>query len=142
MGKLIIFVFFALTMAGCAGTRHLTQTVERTVHDTLVQNTLQYDSVYVDNRLYTYREADTVYRERTCYEYKYKLLRDTVRIHKVDSIPVLRDVETVRQVAYTPWHYKLLAAVAFLLLAIELYRLLKKWNALKQILHYIKNPTQ
>lgn len=103
-------------MVGCASTRHLPQIVERTVHDTLYQNTLQYDSVYIDNSSYTYMEADTVYKEKVRFEYKYKLLRDTVRIHKVDSIPVIREVETVKEVKTTPSYCKLLALMAILLL--------------------------
>lgn len=116
MGKKIIIILGSLLMVGCASTRHLPQIVERTVHDTLYQNTLQYDSVYIDNSSYTYMEADTVYKEKVRFEYKYKLLRDTVRIHKVDSIPVIREVETVKEVQTTPSYCKLLALMAILLL--------------------------
>lgn len=116
MGKKIIIILGSLLMVGCASTRHLPQIVERTVHDTLYQNTLQYDSVYIDNSSYTYMEADTVYKEKVRFEYKYKLLRDTVRIHKVDSIPVIREVETVKEVKTTPSYCKLLALMAILLL--------------------------
>lgn len=116
MGKKIIIILGSLLMVGCASTRHLPQIVERTVHDTLYQNTLQYDSVYIDNSSYTYMEADTVYKEKVRFEYKYKLLRDTVRIHKVDSIPVIREVETVKEVKTTPSYCKLLAIMAILLL--------------------------
>ena len=116
MGKKIIIILGSLLMVGCASTRHLPQVVEGTVHDTLYQNTLQYDSVYIDNSSYTYMEADTVYKEKVRFEYKYKLLRDTVRIHKVDSIPVIREVETVKEVKTTPSYCKLLALMAILLL--------------------------
>ena len=112
-------------MAGCASTRHLPQVVERIVHDTLYQNTLQYDSVYIDNTSYTYKDADTVYKEKVRYEYKYKLLRDTVRIHKVDSIPVVREVENVRAVRTTPSYCKLLVLIAILLLTGIIIKTLK-----------------
>lgn len=122
MGKKIIIILGSLLMVGCASTRHLPQIVERTVHDTLYQNTLQYDSVYIDNSSYTYMEADTVYKEKVRFEYKYKLLRDTVRIHKVDSIPVIREVETVKEVKTTPSYCKLLALMAILLLIGIIFR--------------------
>lgn len=122
MGKKIIIILGSLLMVGCASTRHLPQIVERTVHDTLYQNTLQYDSVYIDNSSYTYMEADTVYKEKVRFEYKYKLLRDTVRIHKVDSIPVIREVETVKEVKTTPSYCKLLAIMAILLLIGIIFR--------------------
>lgn len=115
-----IIILMSLVMAGCASTRHHTDTVERTVHDTLYRNKLQYDSVFIDNSLYTYREADTVYREKTRYEYKYKLLRDTLRIHKVDSIPVIREVEVVKEVPTMPWPCKLIVCMAILLLLVIL----------------------
>ena len=117
MEKLIIIIV-SFVMAGCASTRHLPQTVERTTHDTLYQNSLQYDSIYIDNRTYTYREADTVYREKIRYEYKYKYLRDTVRIHKVDSIPEIMKVETVKEVQTTPWYSKFLACLGIILLLV------------------------
>lgn len=126
MAKHIIIILMTVVMAGCASTRHHTVTVERTAHDTLYRNTLQYDSVFIDNSLYTYREADTVYREKTRYEYRYKLLRDTLRIHKVDSIPVLKEVEVVKQVPTMPWTCKFIVCIAILLLVIELFRLFKK----------------
>lgn len=115
-----IIILMSLVMAGCAITRHHTATVVRTVHDTLYRNKLQYDSVFIDNSLYTYREADTVYREKTRYEYKYKLLRDTLRIHKVDSIPVIREVEVVKEVPTMPWPCKLIVCMAILLLLVIL----------------------
>ncbi len=125
MGKKIIIILGSLLMVGCASTRHLPQIVERTVHDTLYQNTLQYDSVYIDNSSYTYMEADTVYKEKVRFEYKYKLLRDTVRIHKVDSIPVIREVENVREVRTTPSYCKLLVLIAILLLTGIIIKTLK-----------------
>ena len=117
MEKLIIIIV-SFVMAGCASTRHLPQTVERTTHDTLYQNSLQYDSIYIDNRIYTYREADTVYREKIRYEYKYKYLRDTVRIHEVDSIPEIMKVETVKEVQTIPWYSKILACLGIILLLV------------------------
>lgn len=120
MAKHIIIILMTVVMAGCASTRHHTVTVERTAHDTLYRNTLQYDSVFIDNSLYTYREADTVYREKTRYEYRYKLLRDTLRIHKVDSIPVLKEVEVVKEVPTMPWPCKLIVCMAILLLLVIL----------------------
>ena len=125
MVKITFFILGCLLLAGCASTRHLPQVVERIVHDTLYQNTLQYDSVYIDNTSYTYKDADTVYKEKVRYEYKYKLLRDTVRIHKVDSIPVVREVENVREVRTTPSYCKLLVLIAILLLTGIIIKTLK-----------------
>jgi len=46
--------------------------------------------------------------------YKYHLLRDTLRIHQTDSIPVIRTVQVTRQVRYIPRPVLLLALLGLL----------------------------
>ena len=55
-------------------------------------------------------------------EHRYRRLTDTLRIHQVDSVPVIREVEVVREVARTPWYAKLLAAVGLVALLLFLLR--------------------
>ncbi len=54
--------------------------------------------------------------------YRYRLQRDTLRIHRVDSIPVIREVEVVREVRCTPWYVKGLAAIGLVALLLFLLR--------------------
>lgn len=64
---------------------------------------------------------DTLFIHDRTVEYRYRLLRDTVRISRVDSIPVIKEVEVVREVRHLPPWAKILswmgaAAFAFLLI--------------------------
>ena len=88
--RTIVSVFvLVFVLSGC-GTMKQVQVVERVQKDTLYLNHIQYDSIYVDNWQLTDRSKDTIYLEKSHIEYRYKLLRDTVRIVQVDSIPVIR----------------------------------------------------
>jgi len=96
-------VLIAILLTGCSTSRNI-KVVEHSVHDTLYLNHIQYDSIYVDNWHSTDRSKDTVYIHDILRENHYKLLRDTVRIAKVDTIPVIHKVEV--PVKYVPAVYK------------------------------------
>ena len=83
---------------------------------------VQYDSVFVSQERYVDRSRDTLYVQERSVEYRYRRLTDTLRIHQVDSVPVIREVEVVREVARTPWYAKLLAAVGLVALLLFLLR--------------------
>ena len=124
---ILIALLSALVLTGCASQRPA-QVVERISTDTLYVNKIAYDSIYIDNRQKVYQQADTVYLERTQYVYKYKLLRDTLYRVQIDSIPVVREVEVVREVRHIPLWAKLLSAAgaaALLLLLLRVIRLQK-----------------
>lgn len=60
----------------------------RSVHtDTLQLHTLHYDSVFIRQERYQDRSHDTVYLHDRSVEYRYRLLRDTIREIRHDSIP-------------------------------------------------------
>lgn len=101
----LIVIVIVIVLTGCATTRQV-QIVERVSRDTLYLNHIQYDSIYVDNWQLTDRSKDTIYVEKVRLEYKYKLLRDTVRVVQIDSIPVIRTVEVVKTERYVPKIYK------------------------------------
>ena len=91
----IVIVLSVLTVYSCSTPRMATTVVRETTRDTLYLNHIQYDSIYVDNRQVTDRSKDTIYVEKVRLKYKYKLLRDTVRVVQIDSIPVIREVDIV-----------------------------------------------
>ena len=95
---LILALLSALVLTGCASHRPLSQPVEHLTRDTVYINKLQYDSIYIDNRQKVYQQSDTIYLDRTKYEYRYRLLRDTVYKTHIDSIPIIREVEVVREI--------------------------------------------
>ena len=55
--------------------------------DTLQLHTLHYDSVFIRQERYQDRSRDTVYLHDRFVEYRYQLLRDTIREIRHDSIP-------------------------------------------------------
>ena len=117
----LLCLLFCTLLAGC-GTPRKTPVVERVIRDTLYLHQVQYDSVFVSQERYVDRSRDTLYVQERNVEYRYRLLRDTLRIHQVDSIPVIREVEVVREVARTPWYAKLLATVGLVALLLFLLR--------------------
>ena len=120
---LFCFLFVvACTLFGCATSRPTSQVVEASLRDTVYVNKVLFDSVYIDNWYYTYEKADTVVVEKTKLEYRYKVMRDTVFRARTDSVPVIREVEVVREVRYVPWYAKVLSVLGFLLLVLILFK--------------------
>ena len=121
---LFCFLFVvACTLIGCATSRPTSQVVEASLRDTVYVNKVLYDSVYIDNWYYTYEKADTVVVEKTKLEYRYKVMRDTVFRARTDSVPVIREVEVVREVRYVPWYAKVLSVVGGLFLIIIVFKI-------------------
>ena len=128
MKKIVILLFILLvacTLIGCATSKQATQVVESSLRDTIYLNKVLYDSIYIDNWHHTYLKADTVVVEKTKYEYRYKVLRDTVFRARIDSVPVIREVEVVREVRHVPWYAKVLSVRGILLLIILLFKIFR-----------------
>ena len=120
----LLCLLFCTLLAGC-GTPRKTPVVERIQKDTLYLHQVQYDSVYVYRDRYVDRSRDTLYVQERNVEYRYRRLTDTLRIHQVDSVPVIREVEVVREVARTPWYAKLLAAVGLVVVFLFIFKIRK-----------------
>ena len=117
----LLCLLFCTLLAGCGTPRRL-PVVERVTRDTLYLHQVQYDSVFVSQERYVDRSRDTLYVQEHSVEHRYRRLTDTLRIHQVDSVPVIREVEVVREVARTPWYMKLLATVGLVALLLFLLR--------------------
>ena len=75
----------------------------------------QYDSIFIWKDRWTDRTHDTVYLKELSTEYRYKLLRDTVRMVERDSVPyeVVR-TETREVERPLSWFDKIARAVFFI----------------------------
>ena len=123
---LFCFLFVvACTLFGCATSRPMSQVVEASLRDTVYVNKVLYDSVYIDNWYYTYHKADTVVVEKSKLEYRYKVLRDTVFRARTDSVPVIREMEVVREVKHVPWYAKVLSMLGVMLLVLFLFKVFR-----------------
>ena len=120
----LLCLLFCTLLAGC-GTQRRLPVVERIQRDTVYLHQVQYDSVFVSQERDVDRSRDTRYVQERSVEYRYRLLRDTLRIHQVDSVPVIQEVEVVREVARTPWYAKLLAAVGLVVVFLFIFKIRK-----------------
>lgn len=86
----IVSVTVTLVCCSCGSTRVANRTVRESSADTVCLTNIKYDSIYVyqsHDRDYRPGVPDTVFIKDVSVEYRYKLLRDTVRIVRRDSIP-------------------------------------------------------
>ena len=120
----LLYLLFCTLLAGCGTPRKL-PVVEQIQRDTLYLHQVQYDSVFVSQERYVDRSRDTLYVQERSVEHRYRRLTDTLRIHQVDSVPVIREVEVVREVARTPWYAKLLAVVGLVVVFLFIFKIRK-----------------
>ena len=120
----LLCLLFCTLLAGC-GTQRELPLVERIQRDTVYLHQVQYDSVFVFQERYVDRSRDTLYVQERSVEHRYRRLTDTLRIHQVDSVPVIREVEVVREVARTPWYAKLLATVGLVVVFLFIFKIRK-----------------
>lgn len=83
-----LILFFLVLLPSCGSHRYVsTVPVETIVRDTVRMLSMRYDSVFMSKDTYTDRSRDTILvRERTM-EHRYRVLRDTLRIVRRDSVP-------------------------------------------------------
>ena len=123
----LLCLLFCTLLAGC-GTQRKLPVMERIQRDTVYLHQVQYDSILVSQERYVDRSRDTLYVQERNVEYRYRLLRDTLRIHQVDSVPVIREVEVVREVVRIPWYYQCLAAIGLLGILLFILKIRKSCN--------------
>ena len=85
-----------MSISSCQTTK--TVPIESLRHDTLYINKEHYDSIYIDNSHLVDRGGDTIVIKDTKTEYRFRLLRDTIRITKRDSIPYEVKITEVKEV--------------------------------------------
>ena len=106
-------------LAGCGSLRPVTQLVLDTQRDTVYLSNIQYDSIYIYQDRLLDRSKDTVYLKDVSVEYRYKLLRDTVRVIQRDSIPYeVTIVETKEITRPLTWFDHLTRACFWLLIGV------------------------
>lgn len=94
----VLLTLTILTFYGCATPKQTSQLVKDVRVDTVYLNSKQYDSIYIykdrvsEHHLGTLEPSgtlkpDTIYIKDVSVEYKYRLLRDTIKVTQRDSIP-------------------------------------------------------
>lgn len=88
---IIILAVLAVLMTGCRTIKEVP--VEKVVERTEYIDRLQTDSVFCHDSVYVRDAGDTIYLYKDKYIYKYKFVRDTAYICRVDSVPYVIEVE-------------------------------------------------
>lgn len=104
-------------IVGCAVPRHATQLVEHVSKDTVYLSNTQYDSIYIYQDKLVDRSRDTLYIKDKSIEYRYKLLRDTVRIVQRDSIPYEVTVTEIKEITRPLTPFDKLCRICFFFLS-------------------------
>ena len=98
----IILLIIITALFGCSTVKYVP--VETVKRDSIYQNKIQVDSLYIRDSIYVDRSGDTVYLYKYKYVYKYRNLRDTAYISRIDSIQVPYPVVTEKITnRLTPW---------------------------------------
>ena len=122
----LLALLSALVLTGCAISKSAPQVVREVHTDTLRLSNVHYDSIYISQDKYIDRTRDTLLIKEKTIEYRYRFLRDTLYRTRIDTIPVVREVEVIREVKYVPFWNKLLAGLGgVVLLILLLFRVLR-----------------
>ncbi len=89
-------LYILLLASVCMSCRTQYVPIETVKHDSVYINRIKYDSIYHKDSIYILIKGDTVYKYQYKYQYRDKLIRDTVNVTKRDSIPY--PVEVVKTV--------------------------------------------
>lgn len=144
--RFLVLIFGCLTLlmcCSCSSTKVATQLVKDVRLDTVYMSNLQYDSIYIDtshsleyrlnplNRL-SPLNPDTVVITNVSTEYRYKLLRDTIKVIQRDSIPYeVTVIETKEIKRPLTWYDHFSRAILWLNIGFAIYwliRLIRKFH--------------
>ena len=119
---LLIILMIALMGLMSCSTHRVVEQVKEMHKDTVYVTSLQYDSIYIYNDKTLDRIKDTVYLRELSTEYRYKLLRDTLRIIESDTIYIPYGVKVAdngKDKSFLP-RFSELAKAAFLVVTAAL----------------------
>ena len=94
---LILGLLLCALLQGCKSVEYVPVIEHRT--DTVYQNTVQKDSVFVHDSTYVYEKGDTFLMEKWHTKCVLKEVHDTTYISKTDSVPTPYPVEIIKEVS-------------------------------------------
>lgn len=101
LSELVAFVLLAVLVTSCGAARKQVETIY--LRDTTYISKVQVDSVFRRDSVFVKEKNDTIYIYKEKLRDRYRLLRDTVYRHKVDSVYIdkIREVKVEKQL--TAW---------------------------------------
>lgn len=109
--NLALALMLIMSISSCQTTK--TIPLETLRHDTLYINKEHYDSIYIDSSHLVDRGGDTVYIKDKLIEYRFRLIRDTIRIVRIDSIPYEVRITEVKETYKPPNLFDYLCYLSF-----------------------------
>lgn len=148
----LILSFTLLVCCSCGSTKVVTQTVRDVSVDTVYLSNVQYDSIYIyqdhvsehhlgtlppttseGQYLDTPMRTDTLYIKDKSIEYRYKLLKDTIRVVERDSIPYKVTITEVKEITRPlTWYDHFSRAVLWLNIGFAFYWLIRLIRKIKR----------
>ncbi len=148
----LILCFTLLVCCSCGSTKVVTQTVRDVSVDTVYLSNVQYDSIYIyqdhvsEHHLGTMppttsegqyldmpMRTDTLYIKDKSIEYRYKLLKDTIRVVERDSIPYKVTITEVKEITRPlTWYDHLSRAILWLNIGFAFYWLIRLIRKIKR----------
>lgn len=95
---LTLAILSVLSVFSCSTSHNATQLVHHIRADTVYMRDVQYDSIYIYKDRVTDMTTDTIYVSDVSIEYRYRMLRDTIRIAQRDSIPYEVTIVETREI--------------------------------------------
>ena len=132
-----ILSFTLLVCCSCGSTKVVTRTVRDVSIDTIYLSNVHYDSIYIfQERTSDYHmnplnplkpsETDTVFIKDVSVEYRYKLLKDTIRVVERDSIPYQVTVTEIKEITRPlTWYDHLTRSVFWIVIGILFVQLVR-----------------
>ena len=133
----LILCVTLLVCCSCGSTKVVTQTVCDVSVDTVYLSNVQYDSIYIfQERTSDYHmnplnplkpsETDTVFIKDVSVEYRYKLLKDTIRVVERDSIPYQVTITETKEIQRPlTWYDHLTRSVFWIVIGILFVQLVR-----------------
>ena len=131
MGLFLAILLSQLVFSSCSTVRE----VVRYQRDTTYVERFRVDSVYKKDSVFVREKGDTVYIYKEKVREKYKLIRDTVRLVKVDSVAVERVKEVKVEKPLSAWKSAKIGAFWWLVAALVALLI---WTFRKPLLKLIK----
>ena len=133
----LILCVTLLVCCSCGSTKVVTQTVRDVSIDTIYLSNVLYDSIYIyQERTSDYHmnplnplkpsETDTVFIKDVSVEYRYKLLKDTIRVVERDSIPYQVTITETKEIQRPlTWYDHLTRSVFWIVIGILFVQLVR-----------------
>lgn len=101
LSELVAFALLAVLVTSCGAARKQIETIY--LRDTTYISKVQVDSVFRRDSVFVKEKNDTIYIYKEKVRDRYRLLRDTVYRHKVDSVYIDRVREVKVEKELTAW---------------------------------------